>query len=92
MQACNCWIRKPTRCNAPEASMPAHVNRPQRPVPRHRLTQLQQQFLFVPGQITGERQCIGGMVAAEDDRLRRVEAADESFLLLQYCKVVRHFE
>ncbi len=46
-------------------------------MPSHRLTQMQQQFLFVPGQISGERQRVGGMVGAEDDRQRRVEAADQ---------------
>ena len=61
-------------------------------MPRHRFVQLQQQFLFVPGQIPGECQRIGGMVGAEDDRLRRVEAADQSFLFLQYRQVVRHLE
>lgn len=58
----------------------------------HRFTQLQQQFLFVPGQVAGECQRIGGMVGAEDERLRRVEAADQSFLFLQYRQVVRHLE
>jgi len=54
----------------------------------HRLPQLQQQFLFVFGQVHGERQRIGGMVGAEDNRLRRVEAADQ----FQYRQVVRHLE
>lgn len=74
----------------PSASKPPHEIWPQRPVSSHRFTQLQQQFLFVLGQISGERQRVGGMVGAEDDRLRRVEADDESFLFFQYCQVVRH--
>ena len=66
--------------------------RPQRLIARYRRTQLQQQFLFVLGQITGKCQRIGGVVGAEDDRLRRVEAADQSFLFLQDRQVIRHFK
>ena len=75
-----------------KASKPAHEIRPQRPLPSHRFTQLQQQFVFVPGQIPGERQRIGGMVAAEDDWLRRVEAADQSFLFPEYREIIQCLE
>ena len=59
---------------------------------RHRFAQLQQQLVFVPWQVSGERQCIGGVIGAEDDRLRRIEVADESFLFFQYGQVIRHLE
>lgn len=74
------------------ASKPAQVIRSQRPLPGYRFSQLQQQFIFVFGQVAGERQRIGGMVGAEDDWLRRVEAADQSFLFFQYREVIRHLE
>jgi hypothetical protein len=35
----------------------------------NRFMQLQQQFVLVLGRVAGERQRIGGMVGAEDDRL-----------------------
>ena len=44
----------------------------------HRFTQLWQQFLLVFGQTADGRQRIGGMVGAEDARLRRVEATDQT--------------
>lgn len=58
----------------------------------HRFTQLQHQFFLVPGHVSGQCQCVGRMVGAEDDWLRRIEAADQSFLLLQYREVIRHLE
>ena len=70
----------------------AHVTRPQRTLPGHRFAQLLQQSILVFRQVACQRERIGGVVGAEDDGLRWVEAADQSFLFLQYREVVRHGE